>query len=226
VYTDFGQESQATTTPHLTRNAPAAFKLTQLAESPLSVSTTTVLSFPQHGHGVESCDARLAGSHAASTPTAISTAAVPEYVFGSGASTRKSRGAMDVAAHQLPARQSAIHTTTSTPTRRKIRRPIPSAGRREPCAVRFPCDARSPPAPRYRRANPAEERERAEESGHRNEPFLRRRGADDLIESLGCEPHRRISLRQRRSDIALDQCASRWANGTCIVGSMPSRGVV
>jgi len=53
-----------------------------------------------------------------------------------------------------------------------------------------------------------QERERTEEPGHhRNEPFLGHRCVDDLIERPGREHERRIGLRQRRRDVALDQRA-------------------
>src|SRR5262245_6641404 len=57
--------------------------------------------------------ARHAGTQAASTPTTASTAAVLENVSGSRASTRKSRGAMKRAAHQLPARPTDRPATMS-----------------------------------------------------------------------------------------------------------------
>jgi hypothetical protein len=59
--------------------------------------------------------ARRAGTHAASKPTATSAAAVPAKVVGSRDSTWKSKGAMNRAAHQLPARPSASPATMRRP---------------------------------------------------------------------------------------------------------------
>jgi len=61
-----------------------------------------------------------------------------------------------------------------------------------------------------------QERERAEESGHhRDEPFLRHCCVKHLIERPRCEHNRRIGLRQRRRDVALDQ---RSLPGRCLDG--------
>ena len=191
--------------------------------------------------------ARRAGIHAARTPTATSTAAAPANVTGSRGSRWNSSASTKRAAQRLPARpkreagrdqhaDALEHEAQDAGRGRAQRHAQPNLRLPRAHGVRddaVEADGRQ------------QQREPAEEGGeHRDEPLLRDRRLDQLIEGPERECDRRIGLPQRLGDVALHRRAlagrrvdgqqdgrpeRRWLalrQGTYIVASMPSRGVV